>query len=98
MGWASTHIERLRNGETVKFRPKGNSMQPKIKSGDLCTVVPYGDIQVGNIVLCKVNGHQYLHLVTAMSHGQYQISNNKGHVNGWISRKAIYGILLSVER
>jgi hypothetical protein len=40
MGWASHYIEKLRNGETVKFRPRGNSMQPKIESGQLCTVEP----------------------------------------------------------
>ena len=40
MGWASDHIARLQDGETVQFRPKGNSMQGKIESGQLCTVEP----------------------------------------------------------
>jgi hypothetical protein len=26
MGWASGHIERLKRGETVSFRPRGGSM------------------------------------------------------------------------
>ena len=27
MGWALLHISKLKLGETVSFRPKGNSMQ-----------------------------------------------------------------------
>jgi hypothetical protein len=40
MGWASGHIARLQKGETVSFRPRGNSMKGKIDSGQLCTVAP----------------------------------------------------------
>ena len=29
MGWASEYIARLQNGETVQFRPRGNSMKAK---------------------------------------------------------------------
>src|SRR5204863_6971636 len=38
MGWATPHIEKLRAGETVSFRPRGNSMSGKIESGQLCMV------------------------------------------------------------
>ena len=98
MGWASHYIEKLRNGETVKFRPHGNSMQPKIESGQLCTVEPLGTSPVpGDILLCTVEGRQFLHLCTAVRGAQYQISNNKNHVNGWTTIKQIHGILTSVE-
>ena len=40
MGWAANHIARLKAGEAVSFRPRGNSMVGKIESGQLCTVVP----------------------------------------------------------
>ena len=40
MGWASAHIARLQGGETVQFRPRGNSMKGRIASGQLCTVEP----------------------------------------------------------
>ena len=58
MGWATMYIERLKKGETVQFRPRGNSMSGKIDSGDLCTVVPAKkeELEVGDIVLCKVGG------------------------------------------
>lgn len=68
MGWAAPHIEKLLQGETVSFRPRGHSMAPKIKSGQLCTVEPVDTalLQVGDIVLCKVRGAEYLHLTKAM--------------------------------
>lgn len=99
MGWATSHIEKLRSGTTVQFRPKGNSMYPKIKSGQLCTVAPVdpATLQQEDIVLCKVNGREYLHLISAITGNRYQISNNKGFVNGWVGSKAIYGKLTKVE-
>src|SRR6516162_6497419 len=68
MGWATGYIDKLGRGETVQFRPRGNSMAGKIDSGQLCTVVPakIEDLKVGDIVLCKVNGFQYLHLIKAI--------------------------------
>jgi len=98
VSWANYHIEKLLMGETVKFRPKGNSMLPRIKSGQLCTVEPInGELEVGDVVLCKVKGNQFLHLITAKKDLQYQISKNKGFVNGWITIKSIYGKLIKIE-
>lgn len=98
MSWATAYIEQLGRGITVQFRPRGNSMTPKINSGNLCTVIPYDgrDLSRGDIVLCKVRGTQYLHLVSGVKPGQVQISNNQGHVNGWTPIKNIYGILTKV--
>lgn len=97
MGWASNHIEKLQKGETISFRPKGNSMQGKIESGQLCTVEPVqpDSLQVGDIVLCKVGGKQYLHLIKAIQGSRFQIGNNKGRTNGWTN--AIYGRCVKVE-
>jgi len=97
MGWADKHIQKLKEGETVQFRPHGKSMEPKIESGQLCTVEPAvaDDVQVGDIVLCKVNGRQFLHLVSAKQGKRCRISNNKGHVNGWTT--SIYGRCSKVE-
>jgi hypothetical protein len=38
MSWATHHIEQLKNGETVQFRPRRNSMKGKINSGQLVTI------------------------------------------------------------
>lgn len=96
-----THVQALLEGKTIKFRPQGGSMVPLIQSGQLVTVAPLTDKDVldsGNIVLCKVNGRLMLHKVSAVgSDGRYQISNNHGHVNGWCTRKNIYGTLVMVE-
>lgn len=98
MGWALLYITKLKLGETVSFRPKGNSMQGKIESGQLCTVQPCdpSTLEVGDIVLCKVKGREYLHLITATRGTQFQIGNNKGRVNGWVSANAIFGRCIEI--
>lgn len=100
MSWATHYINKLQQGEVVKFRPRGNSMQGKIRSGQLCTVTPVLDhksLQKNDIVLCKVNGNQYLHLVSAIQGDRFQISNNKGYVNGWVGKNSIYGKCIHIE-
>mgnify|MGYP000908879142 FL=1 len=74
-------------------------MTPRFKSGDLITLVPITeDPKVGDAVFCKVRGTIFTHLVTAIQGSKFQISNNHGHVNGWISMNAIYGKAVAVER
>ena len=104
MGWATGHIEKLKQGNTVICRPRGNSMNPKIKSGQKCTIDPiedYKDVRKGAIVLCKINGKEYLHLVKAVRTNtfstSYLIGNNQGKDNGWVRRGAIFGLLTKVE-
>jgi hypothetical protein len=98
MGWATEHIAKLQAGETVQFRPRGHSMKGKVEPGQLCTVVPAPDeLKVGDVVLCKVNGKQYLHLIKAVQGERYQIGNNRGRINGWVSRHSIYGKCVRVE-
>src|SRR5262245_54907543 len=48
-------------------------------------------------VLCKVNGRQYLHLVKAIDGNRFQIGNNRGRINGWISAHGIYGKCVRIE-
>ncbi|MEM7559046.1 MAG: hypothetical protein AAF394_07975 [Planctomycetota bacterium] len=100
MGWATQYIAKLQNGETVQFRPRGNSMAGKIESGELCTVEPIADhseLKVGDIVLCKVIGTQYLHLIKAIQGRRFQIGNNRGRINGWVSQGAVFGKCVRVE-
>jgi len=74
-------------------------MAGKIESGQLCTVAPVklDDLSVGNIVLCKVNGFQYLHLIKAIQGKRFQIGNNRGRINGWIGENGIYGKCVGIE-
>ena len=98
MGWAAEHIAKLQRGETVSFRPTGRSMEPRIMSGQLCTVAPVkrSDIMAGDTVLCRVKGREYLHLVLGIANGLYLIGNVRHRLNGWIEPKAIYGRLVKV--
>ncbi len=98
MNFYTRLIEGLARGETVHCRPHGNSMLPKIRSGQLLTIVPVSannPVEVGSIVLCRVKGSCMVHLVTAMRGATFQISNNHGHVNGWTA--TIYGVVTGVE-
>lgn len=97
MSWATRHIAALEEGKTVSFRPHGNSMTPRIKSGQLCTVEPANVTQVeqGDVVLCKVQGKVFLHLVSGKHELQVKISNAHGRCNGWTS--TVYGRLVRVD-
>jgi len=99
MGWAQYYIEKLKEGHDVEFRPKGHSMSGRIESGQLCTVVPVdiSEIEVGDIVLCKVRGNEYLHIVKAIQGKRFQIGNNRGLINGWIGPNSIFGKCVSIE-
>jgi hypothetical protein len=73
-------------------------MKPKIKSGQQVTISPdLTSLEIGDVLFCKVKGNFYVHLLTATKDEQYQISNNHGHINGWISKNSIYGKIIKVE-
>jgi hypothetical protein len=88
-------------GETVQLRPRGESMAPKIKSGQLVTIEPVdgADVRVGDIVLARVENKVYLHLVSAVSKGnrRVRISNNRGKHNGWTMFSNVVGKCVAVE-
>lgn len=100
MGWATRHIEKLQAGAVVQFRPRGHSMTGRVNDGDLVTVQPLGNdaLNVGDVVLCRVRGAEYLHLVKAERAGRYLIGNNRGGVNGWVSRRSVYGVMREAVR
>ena len=90
----------LREGETCKVTGIGNSMTPILKSRQPVIVEPVTDktaLKKRDIVLCKVKGHHYLHLIHAIKNDkEYLIGNNHGHMNGWISRNQIYGKVVEI--
>ena len=72
------------------MKPKGNSMSPRIKSGERICIVQQLRYEVDDVVFCKVKGRYMVHLIAAYNPKRgYQITNLKGHVNGW--SKTIYG-------
>jgi hypothetical protein len=101
MGALDSHAVRVAEGRTVDFRPSGSSMVPLIRSRQRVTVAPVDPIrvEVGDIVLVRVAGTTYLHLVSAVDAqaGRVQISNNRGRINGWTSYARVYGICIAVD-
>ncbi len=75
-------------------------MRPHIKSGQLVTVRPWLPDEapaVGDIVLSRVRGADYLHFVQALRDQQVLIANAHGHQNGWTSRDRVYGKVVDVQ-
>lgn len=82
--------------EAVAFKPRGRSMEPLVMDGQPVTIRRLADdneLAVGDIVLAKVHGQVYLHKITAIDGDRVQISNNRGHVNGWTHRDKVAGKL-----
>lgn len=99
MSWARHAKEALGRGETVQVRPRGHSMKGKVNSGDLVTLEPCKawELRVGDIILVRLRGTDYLHLIKAIDDGRFQIGNNRGGINGWVREGAIYGIATKVK-
>ena len=101
MGWADRAIAQLRAGEVARCRPHGGSMRGRIESGQLVTLDPRVEPEVGHAVMCRLRGNVLVHLISAQKgHGdkrRFLIANNLGKTNGWVSRQAIYGVVTQVE-
>lgn len=101
MGLLDAMAARVAAGATAEFRPTGSSMTPLIRSRQLVSVAPVDPaaVEVGDIVLARVSGAVYLHLVSAVDHGRgrVQISNNRGRVNGWTGHARVFGICVAVD-
>ena len=99
MSWAKYAIEALQRGESAQVRPRGHSMKGKVNDGDLVTLEPCDSAQltVGDVVLVRVRGNVYLHLIKAINQGRFLIGNNRGGVNGWVGANCIYGKAVKVE-
>lgn len=92
-------VTLLRQGKTIlRYKEAGNSMLPIIRSNQPVTLAPVENcpLRVGDIVFCKVNGNFYTHKISKIRGNQYQISNNHRHVNGWVTRNSIYGIVTKI--
>ncbi|MFJ6138349.1 S26 family signal peptidase [Kitasatospora sp. NPDC092286] len=76
-------------------------MVPLIRSRQQVVVAPVdaSKLEVGDIVLARVAGAVYLHLVSAVdpARRRVQISNNRGRVNGWTGQARVFGICVAVD-
>lgn len=99
MSWAKHAKEALRRGETVQVRPRGHSMKGKVNDGAKVTLSPCdpSTLKMGDIVLVRVSGNDYLHLIKAINGKRFQIGNNRGGISGWVGPNAIYGLATEIE-
>jgi hypothetical protein len=99
MSWATQAISTLQTGKEVQIRPRGHSMKGKVNDGELVTLSPIdaSSLIVGDIVLVRVKGSVYLHLVKAIDGDRFQIGNNRGGINGWVSGNSIFGKAIRIE-
>jgi len=90
-------LEKLQNGETFTTKEYGNSMQPRIFSGQehILKPITWDKCKVDDVVYCKIKGRYLTHLVLAINEDRgLLIGNMKGGVNGWT--KAVYGKVIQI--
>jgi hypothetical protein len=92
-------IKILEEKGEITIRCNGNSMQPIIQSREAIHLrrVDHKQLRVGDAVFCKINKNYQVHLITAIDKDRFQISNNKGWVNGWVNSKNIFGLAVQIE-
>jgi SOS-response transcriptional repressor LexA len=72
-------------------------LEGRVSNGDLVTVEPCHakDLVVGDIVLARVQGRRYshlvLHLIIAREASLFLLGNNHGRIDGWVDAKSIFG-------
>lgn len=99
MNWKDAVIAKLKSGEIVTIKGCGNSMTPRFKNGDRIILDPINrELKVGDAVFVRVGKNTFTHLISAIQGDRYQISNNHGHVNGWVTINSIFGIAVGVEK
>jgi len=90
-------IARLLAGETFISREPGNSMLPVIKSRQpvVLASATWEEVEVGDIVYCRVKGRCYTHRVKAKDPSRgVLIANNKGRINGWT--RQVFGKVVEI--
>ena len=90
-------VEKLLAGETIISKEPGNSMTPILASRQPVVLTPttWENVEVGDIVYCRVRKNYYTHLVKAKDENRgVLIGNNHGGINGW--SKNVYGKVIKI--
>jgi signal peptidase I len=93
----------LQGGEPIKLRVRGASMQPLIQDGDLVTLAPAGngEIGLGDVVAVRRRESSgiVLHRVVKIAPGGFLIQgDNAGRPDGVFDPRSILGRVTQVER
>ena len=100
--------EMLQSGRSVQFRSSGNSLKPKVISGDVTMWEPVTDhslLQISDIVFCCTQpkglfyGHAIRYIQESRGETYWWIGNlqNPPSDNGWCCKEHIYGQLYEVS-
>jgi hypothetical protein len=75
-------------------------MTGRVNDGDLVTVAPCDPaaLKVGDIILVRIRGREYLHLIKAIQGQRFLIGDNRGGVNGWGGSGSVFGLATKIER
>jgi SOS-response transcriptional repressor LexA len=101
--WAEEAVAKLQNGQAAQVKPTGHSMQGKVSDGDLVTLEPCQpqDLVAGDIVLARIKGRRYfhlvLHLIIKCEANKFLIGNNHGRLDGWITAESVFGKVTKVQ-
>lgn len=100
MGWASEHIAKLKMGEPVQFCPFGRSMTGRVTHGQQVTVAPVdpASLAVDDIVLCSVNGNQYLHLINDAKMVDFKSATTRAASMAGSAQIESMGVSLSIHK
>lgn len=100
-------IARLKAGETVYHKGKGNSMRKVLESGSVQTLAPITDpseIREGDAVFCKIRSGSILtHEVIGIRRNgdtlEFHIARKwpTRRSNGWVSQENIYGRVVAIN-
>lgn len=89
-------VNELKKGNEIARFEFGDSMQPILKNGEYGVVVPINidEVNIGDAVLCEVNGQLMTHMVMMISDSAYDgryvlIGNTWMQFYGWTNK--VYG-------
>ena len=91
----------LREGQAVRFRAAGLSMEPSIRDGDAITVSPVqrGAARVGDVLLYRADGRLLAHRVIGRAEGADGVLLVRADAPGWeVERVAESDVLGRIER
>ena len=90
-------LVRVPDAPWARAAAAGLRARSAVASPDAYALVLDAPRFVGDIVLVRVHRTDYLHLVKAVDRGRFLIGNNRGGVNGWVGRQALYGRAIQID-
>lgn len=93
-------IKTLKDNGYVIISCNGHSMEPLIYPKEKIHLlkVDHDLLRENDVVLVRIHGALQCHKISAIDkpNNRYQISNNKGFVNGWVGETCICGLAVQV--